>query len=228
MTSTSVQFQDTENGLSGTLAEIAQSLPPNHITVRDLLAMIGEQGILFFCIILTIPFLTPIPLPGVSTVFGLLIMLVSLGVIFNRVPWMPRQLLDRPIASEQLGQVLTRGSQLFAKVERFIKPRMLGLTNKGTTNRMNGVILFLAGALLILPLPVIPLSNTIPGWAVLFLAAGMLQRDGIFVLIGYLLVLITFVYFGALVVAALAAGQTLMSLTQEAAIWLPLVTPFGT
>lgn len=217
----SVEFRDTQKGLSSTLSDFSSSLPKGgHITVRELVAMIGEQGMLFFCIILTIPFLTPIPLPGISTVFGLLIMLIAVGVILNRLPWMPPPLLNRPISSTQLSAVLNRGAQLFRGVERFIRPRMLALTRAGSTNRINGFVLFLAGFLLILPFPFIPISNFLPGWAVLFLAAGMLQRDGAFVLVGYVLVLVTFLYFGAIAVIVVAAGQGIGTLLTE-----PTLTP---
>jgi hypothetical protein len=222
-TTTSVQFQDTDKPLSETLTDIAASLPEGSITVRQLLALVGEQAILLFCIIMTIPFLTPIPLPGISTVFGLLIMLVSVGVIFNRLPWLPSALLNRPVASGQLAAVLNRGADLFRKIERFLRPRMLALTHDSTTNRLNGVMLFVGGFLLILPLPVLPLSNFLPGWAVLFLSAGMLSRDGVFVLLGYLFNIITIIYFAAVAIAILAAGQSISSLFQEPAMLLPIL-----
>ncbi len=217
----SVEFRDTQKGVAATLLEVADTLPQGSITLRDLLAMIGEQGMLFFCIIMTIPFLTPIPLPGVSTVFGLLIMLISLGVILNRLPWLPRQLMDRQITSAQLTPVLRRGSQLFSRIERFIRPRMLALTHKATTNRLNGFALLLGGAVLILPLPIIPFSNTLPGWGILFLAAGMLQRDGVFVIIGYLVTVFSALYLGAWIVAAVLAGAELSSVIGGSGVILP-------
>jgi hypothetical protein len=219
---TSVQFPDTQKGLSATLREVAENLPAEKVTIRELLSHIGEQGMLFFCIILTIPFLTPIPLPGVSTVFGFLIMLISIGVILNRIPWLPGFLMKREMNTAQLSGVLQSGANMVAKVERFIFPRMSFMTKDSGLNRLNGIVLFLAGFLLILPLPVIPLSNTIPGWAVLLLALGMLSRDGFIVLAGWLLVVITFIYFGAIAVAAVIAGQSLLSLTREnqSFIWL--------
>lgn len=216
----SARFRDTQQGIAATLNEVAASLPPESVTIRDLLTLIGEQGLLFFCIILTVPFLTPLPIPGVSTVFGALIMLIALGVIANRLPWLPRQLLDRPINTTQLSPILTRGASLFGGIERFIRPRLLALSNAGGLNRLNGVLLFIAGFLLIIPIPFIPLSNMIPGYAILFLATGMLQRDGVFILLGYLLVIITVIYFGALFIAALAAGSSLGSLIGGGVIFL--------
>lgn len=220
----SVQFRDTQDSLSQTLTTVAGTLPQGTITVRDLLALIGEQGMLFFCIIMTIPFLTPIPIPGVSTVFGALIMLIALGIIANRVPWLPAALLNRTVASGQLAKVMLAGADIFKKLEVLIKPRLLALTHQATTNRLNGLLLFLGGFLLIIPIPMIPLSNMIPGYAILFLAAGMLQRDGIFVLLGYLLVIVTIVYFGAVAVGVVAAGQSLLTLLQEPTA-LPTIMP---
>lgn len=217
----SVELRDTHKGVAATLVEVADSLPEGSITLRDLLSMIGEQGMLFFCIILTIPFLTPIPLPGVSTVFGLLIMLISLGVIFNRLPWLSRQLIDRRISSVQLKPVLQHGSQLFSVIERFIRPRMLALTHKATTNRLNGLALLLGGFVLIWPLPIIPFSNTLPGWGILFLAAGILQRDGVFVIIGYLVTILSALYLVGVIVAALLAGAELSSVISVSGTMLP-------
>lgn len=218
---TTVEFHDPQKSVAATLIDLADDLPPGSITLRDLLAIIGEQGMLFFCIILTIPFLTPIPLPGVSTVFGLLIMLISVGIIMNRVPWLPRQLMERQISSTQLNPVLRRGSQLFARIERFIHPRMPALTHQATINRLNGLALLLGGFVLILPLPVVPFSNTLPGWGILLLATGMIQRDGLFVMIGYAVAVISALYMGGIIVAALLAGAQLGAVIGGTGFMLP-------
>jgi hypothetical protein len=39
---------------------------------------------------------------------------------------------------------------------------------------------------LVLPLP-IPFSNNLPAWAILLIAAGLVERDGLFVALGYLM-----------------------------------------
>ena len=73
-------------------------------------------------------------------------------------------------------------------------------------------MLVLSAILLMFPLGLIPFSNTLPALAILFLAIGMLQRDGIFIALGYLMIVATVVYFGALFAAAVLAGQGIMSL----------------
>ena len=51
------------------------------------------------------------------------------------------------------------------------------------------------------PFGLIPLTNTLPGLAILFLSVGILQRDGGCILLGYLTNLVTVVYFTQLVTA---------------------------
>ena len=68
------------------------------------------------------------------------------------------------------------------------------------------------------PLGLVPFSNFFPAVAILFLAIGMLQRDGLFITLGYLLFIVTFVYFGALFAAAVLAGQGIMSLLSSGTI----------
>lgn len=213
----SVEFHDLGESLSSTLREVADGLPEGHVSVRHLLSTIGEHSMLLLCIILTIPFLTPIPLPGVSTVFGAVIMLVAIGIVLNRVPWLPKLVLDRPIASHQLSAVMHSGAKLSARIERWVKPRMLKLSGSVHVNRINGLLLLLGGFLLILPIPFIPLSNMIPGYGILFLAIGMLQRDGYLIVLGYVLNIVTMLYFGGIALAVVLAGRSLSVLFSEPA-----------
>ncbi len=205
-------FQDTEQSLASTLLTASTQIPTEGTTLRRLFALIGEQGMLMFCMVLTIPFLLPVSIPGVSTVFGLLITLIGVGVTLNRVPWLPRALMDRHLNAEHIVPALERGAKLFARFDRVIRPRWLAITHGATLNRVNGLALVLAGLLLMAPLGFIPFSNTVPALACLFLAAGMLQRDGLFVMAGYLFLIGTIVYFGGLIVAALVAGNSLRGL----------------
>ena len=52
---------------------------------------------------------------------------------------------------------------------------------------------------------------------VLFLAIGMLQRDGLMILLGYLLNVATLLYFAAIAIGVILAGQSLSVLFTEPA-----------
>lgn len=208
----SVELNNPAGSLSETLTTIAGSIKAEKITLRELLELIGEQGMLVFCMFLTIPFLIPVSIPGVSTVFGLVILLIGIGVTLNRVPWLPGRLMNRAVERAHLVPALERAAKLFARLDRLIRPRMLVLTHGATVNRLNGALLVLGAVLLMAPFGAIPLTNTLPALGILLLAAGMLQRDGLFIVGGYLSLITTIIYFAILVGGAILAGQGLTSL----------------
>jgi hypothetical protein len=205
--STSIEFRDSAAPLGETLRTLARSISGETVTVRELLSMVGEQGLLLALMFLTLPFLLPISIPGVSTVFGLVAILISLGVTFNRVPWLPDRLLDRPLDAAKLSRSIERGAEKFGRVDRISHPRLTRLTETGAMNRLAGLGLLAGSVLLIFPLGLVPFSNTLPAWGILLLAAGLLQRDGLLILLGYLFLLATVVYFGALGYGVLTGAQ---------------------
>ena len=205
---TAIGFKDTDRKTSELLEDILDSIKGEHITLRDLLAMMGESGLLLLCAFLSLPFLFPVSIPGVSTVFGAGIVLISAAITLNRLPWLPGKVADRRLESGKLRPVLERGVTFLRKIDRFFKPRMTSLTSGAVMNRVNGLVLMGAGILLMAPLGLIPFSNTLPGVAILLLAAGISQRDGLVVLAGYVMVVLTIVYFAALAFLAYSAGTS--------------------
>jgi hypothetical protein len=210
--STSVAFQSRNEGLGETLNDVASRLTGETVTLRDVLGMLGEQGLLVFCAFLTLPFLLVVSIPGVSTVFGLVIILLGVGIAFNRLPWLPERLMDRPLPVESLRPVLERGAKFVTRFDRLTHPRLHHLTGTVTLRRAHGLALIFSGVLLLFPFGLIPFSNTLPAFAILFFALGLLQRDGYFIIAGYGMMLLTIIYFGILAVGAIAAGKGLASL----------------
>ncbi len=204
-------LHSNSESLRDALTRTIEQIHGPKVTLRQLVALIGEQGLLLLCALLTIPFLLPVSIPGVSTVFGLAIILISIGIVANRPPWLPAKIMDRPLDADRLTGILKRGVEMVTKIERVIRPRITGLTQGGFMNLLNGLGIMAGGILLIFPLGLVPFSNTLPAFAILFLCLGVSQRDGIFVLLGYLMLIVTVVYFGALAYAAIAAGRGLAS-----------------
>ncbi len=207
-----IHFHDPEVSLDTLLHKLIERIQGEHITLRNLLALIGEPGLLLFCVVLTLPFLLPVSIPGVSTLFGLVIILIGISLVLNRLPWFPARLMDRPISNRHLVPTLEKGVQLFRRVERWMRPRFAWVTSGTIANRFNGLALTAGGLLLLFPLSFIPFSNTLPAIAILLFALGMLQRDGLFIIGGYVALIATMVYFIGLVVIVFMGGQSLFNL----------------
>jgi hypothetical protein len=205
-------INDTSEKISDMLTHTITLIDGKSVTLRDLIGRIGEQGFLLLCALLTLPFLLPVSIPGVSTVFGVAILLISLAITFNRLPWLPSQILDRELEADKLVPVLERGVKIVSRIDPYVQPRLLMFSTGAVINRFNGAVLMFSALLLMLPLGFIPFSNTLPGVAILLMSIGMVQRDGALVVAGYSFVIATLVYFGVLAYAALSAGQGLSSL----------------
>src|SRR5690606_32963034 len=128
----------------------------------------------------------------------------------NKVPWLPKFIADKKIETKKLLPVLRRGITILKKIDRYLKPRFFLFTS-GWMNRINGLALIFSGILLMMPFGLIPFSNTLPGIAILLLAVGVSQRDGLMVALGYFMILATVCYFSVLAYGAFMAGNTLIS-----------------
>jgi hypothetical protein len=191
---TTVQFRNPEVRLSEALAVARAALTGQPVTLRELLGLVGEQGLLLFCALLAMPFLLPVTLPFMSTALGVPMLLIGAAVATNRVPWLPRRLLDHALPAETVQHVLDRAAHAAARFEHLVRPRLLRLTATPGINSLNGVLLAVAVLLLMAPLPLVPFANTLPAIAILLLCLGMTERDGAVVLLGYLVTLLSTCY----------------------------------
>jgi len=203
---TSIRFRDPEVRISAALAVACAAVRDPFVTLRELFALLGEQGLLVFCGVLAAPFLLPVTVPAMSTVFGIPMLLIGFAVMFSRVPWLPARLLDHRIQASTVRGVLQKLRGWALRFEHLVRPRLLGLSRGLTINVVNGGLLMLAVALLMAPLPLVPFANTVPAIAILLLCFGMAERDGAVIALGWLATLIATAYVGGLLVLVFYAG----------------------
>lgn len=195
-----------QEALSTYLVQTAASFPGEKTTVRAILDRVGERGMMVLCVFLCVPFMVPVSIPGVSTVFGFAITLAGLAVSSKKLPWLPRRMLEKEVQTASLRKTFEAGAKKLARLEKLLKPRVQAVAS---LVRLNGLALAFAGVLLMAPFGLVPFSNTLPALAAMFLALGMLHRDGAFVLAGYATTLGTLVYFGVLIAGAIYGGMEL-------------------
>lgn len=204
-------YEERSETIRAALERTMGGLSDGHVTLRELLHDIGDHGPLILCAFLTLPFLLPVSIPGVSTVFGLAIIFLAVGLVFNRPPWLPDRIMDRPLNAEKLKAVIGKSLSIVGRVEKIVRLRAVAFTTGAMANRLNGLAIVASGVLLMFPLGLVPFSNTLPAFAILLLSIGMAQRDGVVVIAGYGMLVATVIYFCALAYGALAAGRGLAS-----------------
>jgi hypothetical protein len=149
--------------------------------------------------VLAAPFLLPVTVPGMSTVLGLPMLLIGFAVMLSRVPWLPERLLNHSLPSTTVRGVLNKVRGWAERFEHLVRPRWLGLTGGRAINALNGALVIIAVLLLMAPIPLVPLVNSVPALAVLLLCFGMAERDGLVIAIGYFTTLVAAVYVGGLI-----------------------------
>ncbi len=178
------------------LHELMQQLPEDRISVQSMVDSLGREAFVFLALVLTLPFLVPVSIPGISTVFGAVIALVGISIMLNREPWLPQRYLRREFSSARLRQALEKGMTWLHRLEKFSQPRWHAWVRSHTMSRLNGFMMLVAALLLMAPFGFVPFTNTLPGMAIIFLCLGLLQNDGRSIVLGYLANLLTVVYFG--------------------------------
>lgn len=182
------------------LASIIGQLPEDALTLGELLDVFGEEGLLLLTALLTLVFLIPVSIPGVSTVFGGAILLIGFSRLVRRPLWLPRPLRAKALPAARLRPALAGGLSWVRRLERISRPHRMRVLVDGAAARLfNDLAFILAALLLMAPFGFVPFSNTLPGIALLFYAIGLIQRDGVAVLLGHAANIFTIIYFGILI-----------------------------
>ncbi len=188
---------------SDLLRDLRDAFPgEDPISVHDVLKRLDGRAFGLLLLILALPNCIP-NVPGISTVFGLLLVAPALQMIFGAgTPWIPKRIGNMHINPAPFRRVIDWALPHLLRVERFVQPRLQFLTQKPATIWFGVQTLILAG---ILTLP-IPLANWPPGMGVATLAIALLQRDGLFALISFGF------FLASCIIAPLGIGMALAAL----------------
>lgn len=164
------------------------------LSIGEILRILSGKGRSLILILLSMPFCQPIQIPGVSLPFGLAIAFIGLRIVFGKRIWLPQKLLAKKIPPHTFKKITDKTVALVRKIKSWIYPRLIWMCHSPVMEKGNGLIIFILGIFLALPLP-IPLSNLTAAWSIFLVAFGMLEDDGVLVLMGYLLSLLTVIFF---------------------------------
>lgn len=183
-----------KTSFSQDLRSLAETFGGKPLRLRELLDTTQGRGFDLLLVLVSLPFVTPIPLPGLSTPFGLVAMLVGARLALGRRPWLPRYILDFQLPPSFLNRLLRAASRIVRLLEYVMRPRLAFMHRSPVFKRIAGALIMVSGFLLLLPLP-IPYSNMFPAVTILLFAAGALEEDGAAFLAGCVMFSLTIGFF---------------------------------
>jgi hypothetical protein len=156
------------------------------ITLNELLEHTEGRGFYLVVILLALPFIVPVSIPGVSTVLGLSIALLSFKLAFGAQPRLPVFMGKRHLSPQAQKKVLTGSVKFLRFVEKLVKPRRTPWMTTRPARFVNAMLMTLMGLFLALPFPPLPpLTNALPCYSIILLAASMMEEDGVTIWFAY-------------------------------------------
>ncbi|MEM8504338.1 MAG: exopolysaccharide biosynthesis protein [Cyanobacteria bacterium P01_D01_bin.1] len=146
------------------------------VTLDEILSIAGERAFGFLFVLLSLPSALPIPAPGYSTPFGVLMFLLAAQLIVGREqPWFPESFRKRGFERSQIQALLHKGIPWLEKIEMVAKPRMTHVCTSRSGQMMIGIAIALMSISMMIP---IPLTNTLPAIGIFVTGFGLLDDDG--------------------------------------------------
>jgi hypothetical protein len=165
--------------LSQVLRRIAADSTRQRISVTDLLAALHDRAIGALIFVFSLPNIIPMP-PGASFILGAPLVFLTAQLTLGRGPWLPGVIAARSMDRVHFAAVVHRVAPWLERAERLLRPRMAVLA-RPPFEYVIGAICLLLSIILCLP---IPMGNIPPAFAICLFSLAILERDGLWVLVG--------------------------------------------
>jgi len=172
---------DRAPALSDVLNAMAREDLRERIAIGDLMSKLGDRAIAAMMFVFAFPIVIPMP-PGASAILGVPLIFLAVQLTLGRPPWLPGVIAQRSVLREDFLLLVRRVTPWLQRAERLLRPRMTWLA-RPPMEYLVGLVSLLLAVVLALP---IPLGNMLPALAISLLALGVLARDGLWVLVGLL------------------------------------------
>lgn len=162
---------------------IATAKKQGEISIGQCLSLLGgNRSILLAMLLFSLVNSLPLPgIPGISTFTGIPIIFLGFKLMSGtRQLCLPQSCTNRRLRSKKLLACLEKTVPTLKRIEHHLKPRLPVLSAPPITNLL-GILLMVLGLLLALP---IPFGNFPLGVTLTILSLGLIERDGVMILIG--------------------------------------------
>ena len=169
----------THISLADTLESTLASDNANGPSIGEITDAVGEKGFGLLLVVLSLPSALPVPAPGYSTPFGIVIALIALQMLLAREQvWLPERLQKVRIKPSLAKKMIGAATKFLRFIERFIRPRQQWIGSRKGQAALAIVIAIMA-CLMMLP---IPLTNTAPAMVIFLIGVGLSEEDGLLAL----------------------------------------------
>lgn len=168
--------------LSESFKNLRAELGDHDFSLHHLLEKLGAKSHAFVIVILSLPFFTPFPIPGLSTVMGFMSSCVIVSWFRSKDIWLPQKWRNYLLPVKMFKKVFEYGEIISVKFEHLFKARGEKLFRLEVVRFILFFLILVSAIFLALPLP--PGTNLPPALAMAILALAILFEDIFLLLIG--------------------------------------------
>jgi len=164
--------------------KMCEGQPEDELTLSGLLDEFQERAFGLFLFLALLPTFIPVP-AGQGAVSGFLVALIGLQFLIRlEHPWLPSFIAKRSFHRSRIISFSKRFDKWLLRLDKITTPRDEWIFSNPFAHAFTGLLLFLLGVCLALPL----FGTNIPfGVILLFFSFALIERDGRFMMIGWLL-----------------------------------------
>lgn len=154
----------------------------DNIKIGTLLKSVDSGGFAFLNLILSLILFIPTP-PPIATISAILIIFLSFQMILGlKEVWLPNFIVNKSIKRTTLALIVGKSSIYLSKMEKITRRRFIFMESDIMQRIIGLIILILA----ILSLTPILFANSMPGISIILISFGMLNKDGLMVILGFI------------------------------------------
>lgn len=165
--------------LAEILTDIAEDPARERVSVADLLVAMQDRAFGALMLIFAMPNALPTP-PGTSAILGAPLVFLAAQLMLGRKPWLPKVIANRSMSRIDFATMIGKVAPWITRAEKLLKPRLV-VVARPPAEYLIGALCLLMAIILVLP---IPLGNMLPAFAICLFSLGLLERDGVWILIG--------------------------------------------
>jgi len=163
----------------------------NQVDLADFLEVTKERIFGFLFVILALPSALPVPAPGYSIPFGVVMFLLASQMALGaQEPWLPKRIRDYQLDLKKVQRFITKGVPWLERLENLSRPRLSYICTSFGGRVILGSAIALMSISMMIP---IPGTNTLPAIGIFMIGFGLQEDDGAICLAGLVICLLALV-----------------------------------
>lgn len=177
------------------------------LTLGEVADGLGGSSFSLLCIILSLPFLTPVSLGPLATIGGVTLAAIAWQLVRgDAAPSLPARIRAIEMSPKIWQALLATCAKIVGFCSRFSRPRYRRWVDGAPGARLRGFLIIAAGLLMAVPLFGLPFNNALPALAIIVVCLAELEDDGLMLWAGVALTAASAVYILGVLVAVAFFG----------------------